>query len=126
MHRGLTLILSVSLATLGSIGSGCASGTMPPIPGEAGPRASADGYARSVVTDHPALRRAVASGPVAPELPWYAARNDARLATDAGYQPPTYLYSTTRTIDRQIISAGRARTYFSETIYRGQTIEAVR
>ena len=54
------------------------------------------------------------------DLMWYDARNDAHLATSAGYASPTVESSITYTYDRQSSYRGDVTDYYHSTSYRVQ------
>ncbi|MCE9590696.1 MAG: hypothetical protein K8S99_09255 [Planctomycetes bacterium] len=82
---------------------------------------------RPLATDSQRLCKTIEQASYDPEtLPWYAARNDHRLATYAGHQTPTYEQSATLTYDRQSSSNGRVYDHFNSTTYRSSVRETVR
>lgn len=84
--------------------------------------------AASMVFDSPRLRKLEAAHPAVSEdgLPWYAARNDARLTVEGGYQGATVDDSINYTYDRQYQSGGHVRDHYSSTTRRRSHTGAVR
>ena len=87
---------------------------------------TADGQARSLVLDSSNQRQVADRAEGQGYLPWYAARNDARLAVSAGYASPTLESSVTRTIDRQDSHGGRIHDDFYRTTYSQRVRQTVR
>ena len=85
------------------------------------PHPRVQGRPRSIVCDSPKLHQLyeVADARTRTESPWYMSRNDARLATQAGYKGTTETRWVNVTYDRQSISGGRSRDYYHNTTWEG-------
>lgn len=83
---------------------------------------------RPLALDSPRLAAMIRGGGAVPPPvdPWYASRNDARLATNAGIESPTAERTFTRTYERQVQHAGRVRDHISVTTYRSRYKEVVK
>jgi hypothetical protein len=84
---------------------------------------------RSLACDSPELQQAQQQAQVYPwgaAVPWYEVRNEARVATEAGYDSPTYESATTYTYDQQTSYNGCVQNNFNSSTYRVRTIETVR
>jgi hypothetical protein len=56
------------------------------------------------------------------ELPWYANRNDVRLAAEAGSVSPIRDVAHHHSFDRRVQSGAIVRDYSSQTVYRRRVI----
>jgi hypothetical protein len=84
---------------------------------------------RSLACDSPQLQVAQQQAQVYPWgalLPWYAVRNEYRVATEAGYASPTDEAAVTYTSDQQTSFNGCVQNYYNSDTYRVRTVETVR
>ncbi len=125
--RSKTALHTALIAALASVTGGCQAPLAEDDTWLAYPEV--EGRHASIVFNTPALQ------PIAPhttyggwasQLPWYASRNDAPLATFDGFQSDTIDRIVNITYDHQITTGNQARDRFHSLTIRQSTLQTVR